>query len=31
MLETPYFFILVLFVMGYVWYSLLMRFGKKKQ
>lgn len=30
-METPYFFLFVLFVMGYIWYSLLMRFGKKKQ
>ena len=29
-MESPYFFLLILFVIGYGWHSLLMRFGKKE-
>ncbi len=30
-MESPYFFLLILFVMGYIWYSILARFRNKKQ
>jgi hypothetical protein len=30
MIESPYFFLLILFVMGYGWHSLLLRFRKKE-
>lgn len=30
-MESPYFFLLILFIMGYAWHSLLMRFRKKEE
>jgi hypothetical protein len=31
MIESPYFFLLILFVIGYGWHSLLMHFRKKEE
>lgn len=30
-MESPYFFLLVLFVVGYGWHSLLLRFRKNEE
>ena len=31
MIDSPYFFILILFIIGYGWHSLLLRFKKKEE
>lgn len=31
MMQSPYFFLLILFVIGYGWHSFLVRFRKKEE